>query len=306
MSSILTNTAAMTALKNLQATNQALQDTQNRISTGLKVNSAADNAGYWSIATTMRSDKSALDTVNSALGVGNSAVGTAYNGVNSAISVAQKLKDQLTAAAQAGSDRAKIQAQITQYQDQLQQIADGSNFNGQNIVSVNSGATGYNATDSIMSSYTRSSSGVSIGTIDIDVTSTKLFDSNDKSGILDKNFTNGTATSVSVKTLDISALTDSSTDQTTLQDMIAGVDDAIKSMTTSAANLGAVQSRIKDQQTFISSLSDSLATGISSLVDADMTTESTKLQALQVQQQLGTQALSIANQSSQSILKLFQ
>lgn len=306
MSSILTNTAAMTALKNLQATNQALQDTQNRISTGLKVNSASDNAGYWSIATTMRSDKSALDTVNSALGVGNSAVGTAYNGVNSAITVAQKLKDQLTSAAQAGSDRAKIQAQITQYQNQLQQIADGSNFNGQNIVSVNSGATGYNATNSIMSSYTRTSAGVSIGTIDINVTNTKLFDSADQSGILDKNFTNGTATSVSVKTLDISALTDSSTDQTTLKDMIAGVDDAIKAMTTSAANLGAVQSRIKDQQTFISSLSDSLSQGISSLVDADMTTESTKLQALQVQQQLGTQALSIANQSSQSILKLFQ
>jgi len=303
MSSILTNTAAMTALKNLQATNMALQDTQNRISTGLKVNSASDNAGYWSIATTMRSDKSALETVNSALGVGNSAVGTAYNGVNSAITVAQKLKDQLTAAAQSGADRTKIQSQITQYQQQLQSIADSSNFNGQNILSVDSSASSYNTTSSIMSSYTRSSSGVSIGTIDINVTNTKLFDSNDQSGILDKNIGSG---SVSVKTLDISALTDSAADQTTLKGLIDGVDSAISAMTTAGANLGAVQSRIKDQQTFITSLTDSLSTGISSLVDADMTTESTKLQALQVQQQLGTQALSIANQSSQSILKLFQ
>ena len=45
---------------------------------------------------------------------------------------------------------------------------------------------------------------------------------------------------------------------------------------------------------------------MSSLVDADMNEESTRLQALQVQQQLGVQALSIANQSSQQILRLFQ
>ncbi|WP_196504208.1 flagellin [Aestuariivirga litoralis] len=303
MSSILTNTAAMTALKNLQSTNMALQDTQNRISTGLKVNSAADNAGYWSIATTMRSDKSSLDTVNSALGVGNSAVGTAYNGVTAAIKTAQALKDQLVSAAQSGSDRTKIQAQVAQLQKQLKSTADATNFNGQNILSVDSSASSYNATDSIMSSYSRTSAGVSIGTIDIDVGTTKLYDSNGNAGILDKNIGSG---SVSVATLDISALTDSAADQTTLTGLIKGVDDAITSMTTAASNLGAVQSRIKDQQTFLTSLSDSLTSGISSLVDADMTTESTKLQALQVQQQLGTQALSIANQSSQAILKLFQ
>ena len=51
---------------------------------------------------------------------------------------------------------------------------------------------------------------------------------------------------------------------------------------------------------------DAIDRGVGTLVDADMNEESTKLQALQVQQQLGIQALSIANSSSQSILKLFQ
>ena len=51
---------------------------------------------------------------------------------------------------------------------------------------------------------------------------------------------------------------------------------------------------------------DALDRGVGTLVDADMNQESTKLQALQVQQQLGIQALSIANSSSQSIMKLFQ
>ena len=55
-SSILTNSSALTALQSLDQTEQALSSTQNEISTGLAVSSAADNAAYWSIATTMRSD----------------------------------------------------------------------------------------------------------------------------------------------------------------------------------------------------------------------------------------------------------
>ena len=59
-------------------------------------------------------------------------------------------------------------------------------------------------------------------------------------------------------------------------------------------------------QTYNSTLSDALTSGIGSLVDADMNVASTRLQALQTQQQLGLQALSMANQNGQSILKLFQ
>ena len=70
MSSILTNTSAMTALASLTATNKQLEVTQARIATGYKVSSAADNAAYWSIATTMRSDNKALSTVQDALGLG--------------------------------------------------------------------------------------------------------------------------------------------------------------------------------------------------------------------------------------------
>ena len=81
---------------------------------------------------------------------------------------------------------------------------------------------------------------------------------------------------------------------------------ALNSLTSVATSLGSVKSRIGIQQTFVKDLRDAIDRGISSLVDADMNEESTKLQALQVQQQLGVQALSIANQSSQSILRLFQ
>jgi len=73
-----------------------------------------------------------------------------------------------------------------------------------------------------------------------------------------------------------------------------------------AADFGSVQGRIDIQSEYVSSLMDSLKSGIGSLVDADMEETSAKLQALQVQQQLGIQALSIANQAPQNILALFR
>ncbi|MFN3723146.1 MAG: flagellin [Paracoccaceae bacterium] len=73
-----------------------------------------------------------------------------------------------------------------------------------------------------------------------------------------------------------------------------------------AANFGTAQKRIDVQQSFVSSLVDSLRSGIGSMVDANMEEASARLQALQVQQQLATQSLSIANQAPQSILSLFR
>jgi flagellin len=307
MSSILTNYAAMTALKTLNATNKNLETTQNRISTGQKVATAVDNAAYWSIATTMRSDQSALSTVKDALGLGAASVDVAYTGTNSAIDVAKEIKNKLVAAREPGLDRTKIQAELKELQNQLKSIGDSSSFSGQNWVSVNSADPSYNATKSMIASFTRSGTTVSVGTISVSLTSVKLYDSADKSGILDKESTttNGAVT-YSVTTLDISALTDSANDLADLQQMIGTVDGAISSMTTSAATLGSAKQRINMQKDFISALSDAIGKGIGTLVDADMTEESTKLSALQVQQQLGTQALSIANQSSQSILSLFR
>jgi flagellin len=302
MSSILTNTAALTALSSLNKTQSALQMTQNRISTGLRVGSASDNAAYWSIATTMRSDNSSLAAVKDALGVGSATADIAYTGTNAAIDLATQIKNKLVTALQPGVDRAKIQADITQLQKQLKSTADSSTIAGQNFLSVDSSSANYNATASTMSSYTRAGGVITTGTIDISVTSSKLYDSADQSGLLDKVGTSGS----SVDNLDISALTDSSGDATKMKQMIADVDTAISGMTTSASTLGAAKTRMTNQSTFIDALSKAITSGIGTLVDADMTEESTKLSALQVQQQLGTQALSIANQSSQSILSLFR
>lgn len=306
MNSINTNFGAMTALQSLNATNKMMQETQNRISTGLRVNSASDNAAYFSIATTMRSDNSSLGAVQDALGLGAATVDVAYTGLDSTIKVVDEIKSKLVAAREPGVDRAAVQAEISELQNQLTSIADSASFNGENFLSINSDATDYNATKSIVASFTRSGTDVSVGTINVSLNSSALFDAGTASGILDTTYSATSGATFTVATLDISSLSDSAADLTDLEDMIQSVDTALGLINTGASNLGAASKRIDLQSEFVSNLSDAIERGVSQLVDADMNEESTKLQALQVQQQLGIQALSIANSGSQSILSLFR
>ncbi len=483
MTSILTNVAANTALLNLENTNANLQNIQNQISTGLQVSSAADNASYFSIATVLRSDSSALSTVSDSLNLGGSSLNVATSALGQVSTTLSDIKNQLLAAANPNVDRSQIQEQISQDQAQLKSIANSANFNGQNFLSVNSSAANYNPTQEFISSFSRDSSGaISVGTIALNLSGTALFDSggtysptnagaitttltsstasatppagittpnaftatagngalqitsytqnqnpgtqwfantitinnvstadgapvvtetpgttqntfggltsaqigsgdtvggiatgsvagtgpsydstahtltfsvleNDSTtagdysynqyvvnnfnpsvgaGILDQvdtsttgsftdssgNVTSSTAydaannitsgTGVSIFNMNISSLTGSSQDQAYLNALQQQVDAAISSVTASASAIGTAQSRMTNQSTFISSLQTSLNDGIGSLVDADLNVASTRLQALQVQQQLGVQSLSIANQSTQAVLKLFQ
>lgn len=138
MTSLLTNTAAQTALQTLTQTNRSLNTVQSHVSTGLRVASAADNAAYWSIATTMRSDNAALSTVEDALGLGSATVDVAYIAVDSANKVVSEIKKKLVAAREPGVDRTKIQSEITALQGQLQGIADAAVFSGENWLSQDS------------------------------------------------------------------------------------------------------------------------------------------------------------------------
>jgi len=305
MNSIKTNASAMTALRSLQETNKMLADTQNRISTGYRVESATDNAAYWSIATTMRSDNKALQTVQDALGLGSAKIDVTYTGLNSSIEVIDEIKAKLVASREPGIDRSKIQDEIGQLQAQLAAVAESASFSGENWLYVDSAAADYVAVKSVVSSFTRSSAGVKVETIEVDTASVELFDAADQSGILDSTFTTtgAGAVTVSVMTLDIIA---TGIDDTDIDDMISNVDAAFALMTTAASDIGAIQKRMETQTDFVATLIDSIDRGISILVDADMSKESTKLQALQTQQQLGIQSLSIANSASQNILALFQ
>ncbi|TWB60166.1 flagellin [Bradyrhizobium sacchari] len=314
MSSLLTNSTAMTALQTLRSVSSQLSTTQTRISTGQRVSTAADNAAYWSIATSMRSDNAALSAVSDSLGLSAATVDTEYTALNTVIgdkdSGLTKLQALLVEAKTAGIDRTKIQADVTQIQAQLKSTANSATINGINWLSIDT-STGTTATPtsfSLVSSYSRVGSTPTIGSITVTTATFALYTVNGatKTGILDTVTGNSTTGFASVDTIAIGSLTDAATDQAKLDGYIAQVTAAIGTVASAAANLGAVKNRISTNTEFVKNLMDSVDRGIGQLVDADMNQESTRLSALQVQQQLGVQALSIANNSSQSILSLFR
>jgi flagellin len=292
----------MTALQTLRSVSAQLATTQNRISTGQRVATASDNAAYWSIATSMRSDNAALSAVSDSLGLSAATVDTEYTALTSVIgdkeSGLTKLQALLVEAKTAGIDRTKIQADITQIQQDMKLKANSATFNGINWLSTTTGTTP--TSFNLVSSYSRVGGTPTIGSITVTTANYTLY-STTQTGILDT-----VAGSASVDTINISALTDSAADQTTLDTYIAQVTAAINSVSSAAADLGAVKNRISTNSEFVKTLMDSVDRGVGQLVDADMNAESTRLQALQTQQQLGVQALSIANQNSQSILSLFR
>jgi flagellin len=304
-SSLLTNSAAMTALQTLRSVSQNMQTTENRISTGQRVATASDNSAYWSIATSMRADNAALSAVSDSLGLSSATVDTQYTALTTVLgsdgnSGLNKLEALLVEAKTAGIDRTKIQSEITQIQQDMKNTANSATFNGVNWLSTNATTP---PTVNLVSSFSRVGGTPTINSIQVTVANYTLYTTG-QTGILDTAGAGPTAKSID--TIDISKLTDSATDQTTLDGFIAQVTGAINTVSQSAADLGAIKNRIQNNTNFVKSLMDSVTRGIGQLVDADMNAESTRLQALQVQQQLGVQALSIANQNSQSILSLFR
>lgn len=334
MSSILTNASAMTALQTLANTNKNLATTQSRISTGMKVAEASDNAAYWSIATTMRSDNKANDVITSSLGLGGAKLDTAYTAVKDTISVVDQIKEKVLSAKNASADdRAKIQTEISALQKQLGESVKAS-YAGSNLLSTDSSKDATQGDFSIVSSYNRNSDGtVSTGSIDVALKDIRLVDTSaptgtppvagPRQGILDKGISitakdasdgSDVTTSFNILTLNVADATivvggtdtDITIDNDAIDQMLAGLEKAAGGLATAAATLGAANNRVSLQTTLVKSLSDAIDRGIGSMVDADMNAESARLSALQVQQQLGVQALSIANQSTQNILSLFR
>jgi flagellin len=291
----------MTALQTLRNVSSSLQTTENRISTGQRVSTASDNAAYWSIATSMRADNAALSAVSDSLGLSAATVDTEYTALTSVVGDSTggltKLQSLLVEAKTAGIDRTKIQADITQIQQQMKGTAAAATFNGVNWLST---TTATPATFNLVSSFSRVGGTPTVGSIALTISNYSLYTTS-TTGILDT-----VSSGASVDTISISTLTDATSDQTTLDTYISQVTAAINSVASAAADLGAVKNRIATNTDFVKTLMDSVTRGVGQLVDADMNAESTRLQALQTQQQLGVQALSIANQNSQSILSLFK
>ena len=278
MSSILTNTSAMTALLTLQKVNKSLDMTQGRISSGLKITSGKDNAAYFSISETMTGDSSMYKAIFESLTLMVNSVSTARLGAETVQDVAQEFAERV-AFAQGGTAevRADVQAELDELVLRIQTTISQSTFNGASLVSSS-------ATVTVVTGISRSSAG--------SVTTTTITFMQQDLGAIMSNLT----------AVDLTASSTTALMEADLQTAESALDAAIAAATA----LGIAERSIETQKEFLGALTDRLDAGVGSMVDADMEQEAARLQSLQVQQQLATQSLAIANQAPQSILSLFR
>lgn len=323
MTSVLTNAGAISALQTLRNISSSMGENQRQVSSGLRVGQASDNAAYWSIATTMRSDNMALSAVWDALGLGASVVDTAYAGMSQAIDVMGEIKAKLVAAREEGLDKEKINSELDQLKDQLITIASSASFAGENWLHMTDPSDpSQNGVKKIPASFVRGQDGnVSVSYIEFDMTA--VFDTDQVFHLVSDGGCDGIITNSGFATMKGFAkdwvlisgedhlghpeiiLTAETTNEE-LAEMTTVVDMMTERMITVGAMFGALSSRIDLSSEFLQRLQDSIDQGVGRLVDADMNEASSRFKALQTQEQLAIQALALANTSAETILTLFR
>ncbi|MDQ1077580.1 flagellin [Pseudoroseomonas cervicalis] len=152
VSSILTNNGAMTALQSLKATQKNLLQTQNRISTGLKVSTAKDNAATWAVATSMRSDIANYKQVSENLSVSSSILSTAEAAATTIADLVKQVRTKVTSAQNPAVDKQQVQADIDALLAQINTTAQAASFKGVNLVNSSGSQrvlTSVNAVDGV-------------------------------------------------------------------------------------------------------------------------------------------------------------
>lgn len=264
---INTNVAALNSYRNLTGTQGSMQTSLERLSSGLRINRAADDAAGLSISENLRSQVNGLNQAVSNAQDGISMVQTAEGAMNEVHSMLQRMRT-LTVQASNGtnsaSNKQQIQAEIKQLSGEIGAIASRTDFNGTKLLG---GATmtlqvGANKTDKLTFQL-GDLSAVANALASVDVTAT--------------------------------AGTDTSFD---------AIDKAIGDVSTARSNLGAVQNRLDHTIKNLSVSAENLAASESRIRDTDMAKEMTNFTRSQILQQAGTAMLAQANQSSQGVLRL--
>ncbi|KQV68363.1 flagellin [Rhizobium sp. Root1220] len=317
----ITSSAQVNALAVLRIINKEAATTQQQVSSGFRVETAADDATYWSYASVMRSDSSSLQNVHDALGVGASKVDTAYTAMNSLVEQLTQIRTTLVTAQEAGVDKTKLNTTLTEFKSQLQTTVQTSSFAGENwLLNQDSSLP---ASRSVIGGFIRGASGdYQAQTIGFPADQTVMIDMSDANrGLLtkavDANTLNadGTTTPRNYYLLNTGSTTpaagneiklDANTTPQQLKDMLAVVDSMLSTVTRTAAGLGIMSARISDRIDYTASMSDVIDKGVGALVDTDMDEASIRQKALATQQQMGVQAISILNTTASKVLILLQ
>ena len=296
MTVINTNTAATLTANALTKNERAMNQTMERLSTGQRINSAADDAAGLAISSKMTSQ---INGLNMAVRNANDAISMVQTADGALIEVSNMLQRMRELAVQAASatntdtDRDSLDLEFEALTDEIDRIGETTQWNGTLILDGSLGAitfqVGANANQTI---------GTQFGSVDTDTgegVAFGLFNGLDTVGL--GNGTDNAAGALNVESLQ-------SVDLATAA--ITRVDNAIANLNEHRASLGAVINRLEYAADNLSNVSQNASASRSRILDADYASETTELARTQIIQQAGTAMLSQANQQAQSVLALLK
>ncbi|AOJ12224.1 flagellin [Burkholderia vietnamiensis] len=271
MLNINTNILSLTTQTNLSGSQSALSQAINRLSSGKRINTAADDAAGLAIATTQTAAINALTQGVSNANNGISMIQTANGALQSTIDNLQRIR---TLAVQSGDGsldsaaRANLQAEVKTRLGEIDRVASQTTFNSQTILGGTAGTVTFQ-----------------IGAAANQVVS------------VDFGTQNWNSTGMSVNSLDVSS-------QTGAQSAITAIDAALKQVNTFQATLGAAQNTFQAAISTTQTQATNMSAARSQITDADFATETANLSKAQVLQQAGISVLAQANSLPQQVLKL--
>jgi flagellin len=283
--SILTNTSAMQTEQNLLNSSNSVSKSMERLSSGLRINTAADDAAGYAISESLTSQVNGLDQASRNTNDAVSMVQTASGSLTTIQDMLQRVRE-LAVQYNNGSnsnttDQTAIQDEVDQLTDEVSREAGASNFNGINLLDGSAGGSG--------------SVTFQVGANDADTLQASFSGVTQAIASAASGFSWANADVSGSHVLDLSS-----------SGSLSQIDAAITAVSTQAATLGAVQNRLQYTSDSISTTEQNLSSSNSQIQDVNMASEMTNLTQEQILEQAGTAMLAQAQQQPQMILKLLQ
>lgn len=296
MSDITLSSATRTNLLSLQRTTGLIGRTQERLASGLKVNSAIDDALSFFKARNLNSRASDLQNIKDGITDGINVIRSAIQGLESIESILKQMKAlaQSAISSPESSTRAKLASQFNELRSQVDNLAEDSSFNGVNLLKNSTAAFAAGA-DTLTVKFNERTETAAINQLIISGVSTSDF----ATIVATSAIATGTAGSNTVWGQTGTAAV------TAINAAIRAIDSALITVRQVGQELGTNSALLEIRRSFTDDIINTLKGGASDLVNADLNEESANLLSLQTRQQLGTISLSIAQQSEQAILRLF-
>lgn len=279
---INTNVSSLNAQRMLSNTNSSLSVSMERLSSGLRVNSAKDDAAGLAISDRMSSQIRGMTVAMRNANDGISMAQTAEASMGSITETMQRMRDLAIQSANFGAvssgDREKLQTEFKQLGDEISRIIKNTEFNGKKV--LNGALSGANFQVGANTS-TDNQISVTISNLALASGITSLF----------------STAAVSIGSLATS---------TGVRDAVDAIDTAIRKVDTFRSTLGAVQNRFSTTISNLQSSIENQSAARSRIMDADFAVETSNMSRSQILQQAGTAMLAQANQSQQNVLSLLR